>query len=149
VEDTGGRLFGLKEHEVVERRKYVGQVRKAVEVRTLYNSPLPWNECSTGHRILPQNMRQEVSGVSVLSSTPSIRKGPDPPAPEPSDDQAQWSREEQQASSLFGIDWLSLTVLPQMLMQQQDHTLTSISGTLSTLAEQAGLMGQEVGEHNE
>lgn len=36
-----------------------------------------------------------------------------------------------------------------MLMQQQDHTLTSISGTLSTLAEQAGLMGQEIGEHNE
>ncbi|KAF8491118.1 t-SNARE [Gautieria morchelliformis] len=126
VEETGGRLFGLEEREVAERRKYVGQVRKAVE-----------------------NMRQEVSGVPALSSMPSIRKGPDTPAPEPSDDQAQWSREEQQASSLFGIDWLSLTLHPQMLMQQQDHTLTSISGTLSTLAEQAGLMGQEVGEHNE
>ena len=42
-----------------------------------------------------------------------------------------------------------LTHLPQMLMQQQDHTLTSISGTLTTLTEQAGLMGHEIGEHNE
>ena len=42
-----------------------------------------------------------------------------------------------------------LTHLPQMLMQQQDHTLTSISGTLATLTEQAGLMGHEIGEHNE
>jgi hypothetical protein len=39
--------------------------------------------------------------------------------------------------------------LLQMLMERQDHTLTSISGTLSTLAEQAGLMGQEIGEHTE
>lgn len=34
-------------------------------------------------------------------------------------------------------------------MEQQDQTLTSISGTLHTLAEQAGLMGQEILEHNE
>jgi len=36
-----------------------------------------------------------------------------------------------------------------MIMQQRDRTLSSISGTLTTLAEQAGLMGQEVAEHNE
>lgn len=35
-----------------------------------------------------------------------------------------------------------------MLMRQQDSTLGVISGTLSTLASQAGLIGQEVNEHN-
>ena len=35
-----------------------------------------------------------------------------------------------------------------MLMRQQDSTLGVISGTLSNLASQAGLIGQEVNEHN-
>lgn len=36
-----------------------------------------------------------------------------------------------------------------MMIRQQDETIDSIAGTLSTLAAQAGLMGQEIGEHNE
>jgi len=48
------------------------------------------------------------------------------------DHQRQWAREEQ-----------------QMMIQEQDRTIDTISGTLSTLAQQAGLMGQEIGEHNE
>lgn len=36
-----------------------------------------------------------------------------------------------------------------MMMREQDRTMESIAGTLSTLAQQAGLMGQEIGEHNE
>ena len=36
-----------------------------------------------------------------------------------------------------------------MIMQQQDEALDSITGTLNTLAQQAGLIGQEVVEHNE
>ena len=35
------------------------------------------------------------------------------------------------------------------MMHQQDRALDSISGTLKNLAQQAGLIGQEVGEHNE
>ena len=34
-------------------------------------------------------------------------------------------------------------------MEEQDRTLGSITGTLSTLTEQAGLMGREIGEHME
>ena len=37
----------------------------------------------------------------------------------------------------------------QMMIRQQDQTIDSIAGTLSTLAEQAGLMGREIVEHNE
>jgi len=37
----------------------------------------------------------------------------------------------------------------QMIMQEQDKALDAISGTLSTLQEQAGLMGTEIGEHIE
>lgn len=37
----------------------------------------------------------------------------------------------------------------QTLMRRQDDTLGFISGTLSTLASQAGLIGQEVTEHSE
>lgn len=37
VEETGGRLFGLEEKEVIERRKYVGRVRQEVEVGSLFH----------------------------------------------------------------------------------------------------------------
>lgn len=35
------------------------------------------------------------------------------------------------------------------MIREQDRTMDSIVGTLSTLAQQAGLMGQEIVEHNE
>ena len=37
----------------------------------------------------------------------------------------------------------------QMIIQEQDKTLDSITGTVATLTEQAGLMGREIGEHVE
>ncbi|KAG6865954.1 hypothetical protein C0991_010209 [Blastosporella zonata] len=49
------------------------------------------------------------------------------------DHQEAWAREEQQ----------------QLIMRQQDRTMDTIAGTLHTLAQQAGLMGQEIVEHNE
>jgi hypothetical protein len=36
-----------------------------------------------------------------------------------------------------------------MMIRQQDRTLDSLSGTLTNLSQQAGLIGQEVDEHNE
>jgi hypothetical protein len=36
-----------------------------------------------------------------------------------------------------------------MMIREQDRTIDSIAGTLSTLAQQAGLMGQEIVEHTE
>lgn len=36
-----------------------------------------------------------------------------------------------------------------MMIHQQDRTLTDIQGTLTTLAQQAGLMGTEISEHVE
>ena len=36
-----------------------------------------------------------------------------------------------------------------MMMRQQDETIDTIAGTLNTIHEQAGLMGREIGEHNE
>ncbi|KAJ7599037.1 t-SNARE [Mycena floridula] len=83
-----------------------------------------------------QNMRGQVSP----NSNPPSQNAPrypsrgamSPPAYEDEDHQEAWAREEQ-----------------QMIIQQQDRTLDSIAGTLSTLAQQAGLMGQEVAEHNE
>ena len=37
----------------------------------------------------------------------------------------------------------------EMMIREQDRTMDSIAGTLSTLAQQAGLMGREVGEQVE
>lgn len=48
------------------------------------------------------------------------------------DHQAAWAMEEQ-----------------QMMIREQDQTMDSIAGALSTLAQQAGLMGQELEEHHE
>ena len=33
VESTGARMFGLEETEVMERRRYVGFVRREIDVR--------------------------------------------------------------------------------------------------------------------
>lgn len=94
-------------------------------------------------------MRAEVEGRSAHSRphTPlpmTPLSGARSPRPEPysdtrpksndeeEDHQGQWAREEQ-----------------QMMIHEQDRTMDTISGTLSTLAQQAGLMGQEIVEHNE
>ncbi|KAI0792330.1 t-SNARE [Abortiporus biennis] len=56
-----------------------------------------------------------------------------PSSPSPVEDsQSEWARQEQ-----------------QMMIRQQDQTIDTIAGTLTTIAQQAGLMGREIGEHNE
>ena len=56
----------------------------------------------------------------------------DTSSPEHEDSQAEWARQEQ-----------------QLMIRQQDETIDNIAGTLNTIHEQAGLMGREIGEHNE
>lgn len=74
-----------------------------------------------------QSMRADVSGGRPAPGvTPQQRED------EVEDDQSAWAREEQ-----------------QMMIREQDRTIDSISGTLSNLAHQAGLMGQEIVEHTE
>ncbi|KAJ3480489.1 hypothetical protein NLI96_g8313 [Meripilus lineatus] len=112
VEETGARLFGLEESEVISRRQYVSHVRREIdsmraEVEVAPASPLPYG-----------------------SRSPLVHSMPTSPAAV--DDQREWARQEQ-----------------QMMIQQQDQTIDTIAGTLSTLAEQAGLMGREINEHNE
>jgi len=51
---------------------------------------------------------------------------------EEDDHQKAWAREEQ-----------------ELIMREQDRTMVTIAGTLHTLVQQAGLMGQEIVEHNE
>ncbi|KAF8741864.1 Syntaxin 6, N-terminal, partial [Rhizoctonia solani] len=111
VEEAGGRLFGVEETEVMARRKYVVYVRSQIET-----------------------MRQEVN-TSVPPKSPStaqMRRSPLADTGPREDEQAEWSRLEQ-----------------QLEVQRQESTLDTISGTLHTLATQANLIGQEVGEHNE
>ncbi|KAH9171300.1 t-SNARE [Lactarius sanguifluus] len=88
-----------------------------------------------------EKMRAEVEGRqpndSVDAATPSRPDTRSPSSgadrePRDEDHQAQWALEEQ-----------------QMMFQQQDQTINSIAGTLSTIAQQAGLMGSEISEHNE
>ncbi|KAJ1311702.1 hypothetical protein OPQ81_010175 [Rhizoctonia solani] len=111
VEETGGRLFGVEETEVMARRKYVVYVRNQIEtMRKEVNASVPLKSPSTAQ----------------MRHSPSIDAGPH------EDDQAEWSRLEQ-----------------QLEVQRQESTLDTISGTLHTLATQASLIGQEVGEHNE
>ncbi|KAF8135999.1 t-SNARE [Mycena galopus ATCC 62051] len=84
------------------------------------------------------HVRREIDNMraEVTSSASRAASRPHSPYPERAlpaeDDQSAWAREEQ-----------------QMMIQEQDRTMESISGTLNTLAQQAGLMGQEIVEHNE
>ncbi|KAJ7064867.1 t-SNARE [Mycena amicta] len=86
-----------------------------------------------------QNMRAEVNNSAPpppSSPRPLTPRTPRSPyserAPPDEDHQGAWARQEQ-----------------QMMIQEQDRTMDSISGALSTLAQQAGLIGQEIVEHNE
>lgn len=87
-----------------------------------------------------QNMRTE---LSVGSSQPHPRSPAsskndtlsplsEQDADENKDHQTAWARQEQ-----------------QFMIREQDRTMDSLAGTLNTLAQQAGLMGQEILEHNE
>ncbi|KAJ4488619.1 syntaxin 6, N-terminal-domain-containing protein [Lentinula lateritia] len=122
VESTGPRMFGLEESEVQERRRYVAYVRKEVENMRA--------ELNTEHSISSRNLPSYSSSSQSQSgqNTPRIESGRD----QDDDHQEAWAREEQ-----------------QFMIQEQDRTMESITGTLSTLAQQAGLIGQEIGEHNE
>ncbi|KAJ7180952.1 hypothetical protein C8R46DRAFT_886392, partial [Mycena filopes] len=94
-----------------------------------------------------QNMRAELTPSSAAARTrphsPNLpyspfgqpQQGPSRPhSPHPGeeDHQGVWAREEQ-----------------QLMTREQDRTMESIAGTLTTLAQQAGLMGQEIAEHAE
>ncbi|KAF9262371.1 hypothetical protein L218DRAFT_1000583 [Marasmius fiardii PR-910] len=84
-----------------------------------------------------ESMRAEVSpqshpGTSSRSGRNTPQLPPQSTTTDDEDHQEAWAREEQ-----------------QMMMREQDRTIDSIAGTLSTLAQQAGLMGQEISEHNE
>ncbi|EJU02214.1 hypothetical protein DACRYDRAFT_51986 [Dacryopinax primogenitus] len=120
VEETGARRFGISEGELQGRRGYVKEVRKDID---------------TMRADLSSRLSRPPSYTSQLQAQAQASRPThplDPPTPGTEDDQAAWAREEQ-----------------QMLVQQQDTTLHYISGTLNTLASQAGLIGREVGEHNE
>ncbi|KAL0063470.1 hypothetical protein AAF712_009674 [Marasmius tenuissimus] len=136
VESTGARMFGIEENELQDRKKYVAHVRREIEVR-LGQLLFYCADVDADHADMQvQSMRAEVSGTQPPSQIQNLpqsgRNTPTPQTPREDDHQGAWAREEQ-----------------QMMMREQDRTIESIAGTLSTLAQQAGLMGQEIGEHNE
>jgi len=87
-------------------------------------------------RLYVGHVRTEIQNMrGLVSDTPPAL--PDEYLPSGSerygeDHQAAWAKQEQ-----------------MMIMQQQDHTMDSIAGTLHTIAQQASLIGNEIEEHNE
>ena len=89
-----------------------------------------------------------LSRVDVHRAAPS--SAPPDGVPAVDDDQSEWAKQEQQVLSSISENMLRiLTIRIKMIIRQQDDTIDTIAGTLHTLQEQAGLMGQEIGEHNE
>ncbi|KAG8805416.1 hypothetical protein FRC18_006698 [Serendipita sp. 400] len=110
VEQSGARMFGISEQELITRRRYVSSTKD-----------------------LLHTMKGEVNSLqSAVSNVHAPLHKARAMGPRQDDDQSEWARQEQ-----------------QMLIQEQDRTLETISGTLNTLHRQAGLMGQEIEEHNE
>ncbi|KAL4079438.1 syntaxin 6, N-terminal-domain-containing protein [Scleroderma citrinum] len=121
VESTGPRLFNLGDAEVMERRKYVSRVRKEIEVM---RGEVEHPSYST-HGNPPHGQKPTLDNSrSPLPSNTRLR--------EDVGEESQWEREAQ-----------------QLLIQEQDRAMDSISGTLTTLAQQAGLMGREIDHHVE
>ncbi|KAG7441844.1 uncharacterized protein BT62DRAFT_982664 [Guyanagaster necrorhizus] len=97
----------------------------------------------TERRRYVEHARKEIQVCRTSLPAPRMRAGVSGGRPAPAytpqqredeveDDQSAWAREEQ-----------------QMMIREQDRTIDSIAGTLSNLAHQAGLMGQEIVEHTE
>jgi len=124
VESTDARMFGLDEAEVQKRRRYVGHVRKEIE-----NMRASVSSSASLAAPQPQYMQPSGSGAPLTANNPRASPFSDTYG---DDHQAAWAQEEQ-----------------QMMIRDQDHAMESISGTLNTIAQQASLMGQEIGEHNE
>ncbi|KAJ8482889.1 hypothetical protein ONZ45_g14798 [Pleurotus djamor] len=100
----------------------------STNVRSPYTASHPLASTSRVHS-RAGSLSMSMDGSRVGSPTPG--PGKRLPGGE-EDDQAAWSRVEQ-----------------QMLLAEQDRTMDTISGTLNTIAQQAGLMGQEINEHVE
>lgn len=140
-------MFGLEEAEVISRRRYVSHVRTEIQVSSsclilaaindmLLESricDLSWKPASERRRDLQVRVEVEVY---------------------PAHHQQRMTRRNGLAKSNMYLTFTAhattlLMTAPQMMIRQQDETISTISGTLNTLQEQAGLMGQEIGEHNE
>ncbi|EJC99292.1 uncharacterized protein FOMMEDRAFT_148802 [Fomitiporia mediterranea MF3/22] len=142
VENSGPKSFGLDDSEVQRRRRYVREVRQELDSM---RAEVASSEVGSKHFayrlgwLTQEEQRLGSSGTPRYApSSPTSRPKAtfsDPlqqPRDNEEDDQAAWSRMEQ-----------------QMIMQEQDKTIDSITGTVVTLTEQAGLMGTELREHNE
>jgi len=129
VEESGPRMFGLEESDVLERRRYVNYVKQEIDtIRVELDSESPQIRSRPTSSLATRDIFR---APSTPASPAFIDKGHS--AEEENEDvQAGWARQEQ-----------------QMIIQDQDRTIDSISGTLTTIAQQAGLMGREIGEHNE
>ncbi|KAH9023422.1 hypothetical protein EDB84DRAFT_1508834 [Lactarius hengduanensis] len=123
---------------VIQRRRYVSHVRGEIEkMRAEVEGRQPNDSVSrnpsgaikgaSAHYI---NIKGGPSDAQWTEHRSSLSGADHEPRDE--DHQAQWALQEQ-----------------QMMLQQQDQTINSIAGTLSTIAQQAGLMGSEISEHNE
>ncbi|KAG9313640.1 t-SNARE [Chiua virens] len=121
VESTGPRLFNLDEAEVVKRRKYVSRVRR--EIKSMRAEV----EDTTSQGLRPQNAVSDSGGPDMQQRAihPAVTI--------------------KRTTTSNGL----VKNGRHLMIAEQDHTMESISGTLSTLAQQAGLMGQEIGQHNE
>lgn len=154
VETTGPRLFGLDESEVAKRRNYVSHVKKEIEnmraelaAHSHRSSQPPQAPPSPSRYQSSNNKHPSQQGSSPLLSpfgsapaTPPGRQHVDKSS-YPLADMDQGPREDHQAAWAMEEQ--------QMMIREQDRTMESIAGTLSTLAQQAGLMGQELEEHHE
>ncbi|KAG8944711.1 hypothetical protein FRC04_001610 [Tulasnella sp. 424] len=113
LEETGGRIFGIEDSEVISRRKYVTFVRGEIEVLHIMEQTM----VKLLKKMIKLNGQDKSSRCGWLERPLAVYK--------------------------------SLTLPSKMMMEHQDSMLNTIGGTLSTLVEQAGLMGREIGEHND
>ncbi|KAF9239794.1 t-SNARE [Melanogaster broomeanus] len=122
VESTGPRLFNLDDAEVANRRRYVGRVRREIEsMRAEIKDTIRAN--------LLVNPTQKPQAPPRSTYSKNLSPSGSRSLLQPTNHEPQTDHHQDE--------------------QSQTATMDSISGTLTTLAQQAGLMGQEIGQHNE
>lgn len=147
VEESGDR-WGVSDAEVRRRRSHLDGVVREFQVGSLHVCPA----CPSS--IALQSIKAAVDQPRSGPRSPKGKERADPLLgtsangryrdTEPSDLE-QGDARDRDRRDIEGWEQQE----QEMIMHKQDNTLSIISGTLSTLAQQAGLIGQEVGEQTE
>lgn len=159
VERSGPERFGVSPEELRSRKAFVAECEAEVKVRSLHN-----RSCQRGRKAGMLTLYDEFANRHCRKWSKMHHRAEEPDSTRSRSTSMTQTRMQQKHSSANSSRYVSVSptsshtvsilsdpiaLHQQMLMSRQDSTLDKIGSTLSSLRNQAGMMGQEIGEQIE